>query len=154
MIEQADTITEQDDITPPRIRFATKIAIVLRGDLADWQKLNVASFLSGGLAGAFPEIVGEPYCDGDGSRYSPLIRQPILVFTASGEELRRTLQRARERDLLAAIYTTALFATGNDIDNRAAVAAVPYEDLDLAGVGLHAPRNLVDRICKGLALHR
>jgi hypothetical protein len=30
--------------------FDTKIAIVVREDLAAWQKLNVAAFLSGGLA--------------------------------------------------------------------------------------------------------
>src|SRR5262249_29578626 len=135
------------------VRFATKVAIVLRHDPAAWQKLNVAAFLAGGLAGAFPEIVGEPYRDASGNRYNPLIRQPVLVFAATAEELRRTLQRARERGGSAAIYTEALFATGNDVDNRAAVAAVAYEDLDLVGIGLHAPRNSIDRICKGLSLH-
>jgi hypothetical protein len=37
--------------------FDTKIAIVVREDLAPWQKLNVTAFLSGGLAGSYPEIV-------------------------------------------------------------------------------------------------
>jgi len=39
--------------------FGTKIAIVVREDLATWQKLNVACFLSGGLVGFYPEL-GNP----------------------------------------------------------------------------------------------
>jgi len=30
-------------------------------DLEAWQKLNVASFLTGGIAAAFPECIGDPY---------------------------------------------------------------------------------------------
>ena len=44
--------------------FDTKIAIVVRESLAQWQKLNVTAFLAGGLAGVYPEIVGERYRDG------------------------------------------------------------------------------------------
>ena len=46
-----------------------------------------------------------------------------------------------------------LFATGNDVDNRAAVAGVPTDALDLVGLGLHAERKEVDKVIKGLALH-
>jgi len=126
---------------------------VVRDDLATWQKLNVACFLSGGLVGSYPELAGERYIDASGQAYGPLIRQPALVFAASPEELRRTLRRTLERGLNPSIYTQALFATGNDIDNRAAVACVRTEDLDLVGVGLHADRKEVDKVTKGLALH-
>ena len=37
------------------MQFDTKIAVVIRADLEVWQKLNVASFLAGGLAASFPE---------------------------------------------------------------------------------------------------
>ncbi|MFI4980948.1 MAG: DUF2000 family protein, partial [Nevskiales bacterium] len=50
--------------------YPTKTALVLRSDLLGWQKANVAAFLTGGLAGAFPDIVGEPYVDGNGRRYT------------------------------------------------------------------------------------
>ena len=42
------------------MQFDTKIAVVIRTDLEAWQKLNVASFLAGGIASAFPECIGEP----------------------------------------------------------------------------------------------
>lgn len=135
------------------MRFDTKIAIIVREDLAAWQKLNVASFLSGGLVGASPHLAGKRYVDATGRVYGPLVRQPILVFAGSAAELGRALRRAIDRGLQPSIYTAALFATGNDYDNRAAVAAVATDALDLAGLGLHADRKAVDKVTKGLALH-
>ena len=38
------------------MQFDTKIAIVIRTDLEVWQKLNVASFLAGGIAAGFPAL--------------------------------------------------------------------------------------------------
>ncbi|WP_336812849.1 DUF2000 family protein [Bosea sp. MMO-172] len=135
------------------MRYDTKIAIVVRDDLATWQKLNVASFLAGGLVGASPELAGEPYQDASGRFYGPLIRQPVLIFAASGAELTNVLQRAQQRGIRPHLYTKDLFATGNDIDNRAAVAAVATAALDLVGLGLHAERKELDKIIKGLKLH-
>jgi hypothetical protein len=135
------------------MRYDTKIALVVRENLAAWQKLNVASFLAGGLVGATPEISGDPYHDGSGRFYGPLIRQPVLIFAATSEELKQVLQRAQGRGVRAHLYTNELFATGNDIDNRAAVAGVATDDLDLVGLGLHAERKEIDKIVKGLKLH-
>jgi len=64
------------------------------------------------------------------------------------------LERALSRGIVPAVYTEELFATGNDVDNRAAVAAVARPDLNLVGVALRGPRRDVDRITKGLPLHR
>ena len=102
-----------------------KIAVAVREDLEVWQKLNVACFLSGGLVGSSPEIAGEPYRDGSGTVYGPLIRQPIMVFEGTGADLIKVRERAMPRNLLISIYTHDLFTTGNDDDNRAAVEAEP-----------------------------
>lgn len=135
------------------MRYDTKIVIAVREDLAAWKKLNVTAFLAGGLVGTYPELTGDRYADADGRSYGPLVRQPVLVFAGSGPDLRRTLSRALDRGLSPSIYTEALFATDNDVDNRAAVAAVATDALDLAGLALHADRRIVDKVVKGLALH-
>ena len=130
--------------------YPTKTALVIRGDLAPWQVANVAAFLSGGLAGTYPEIVGQAYRDGDGRLYTPMIREPIFIYGATGAELTRTHGRALNRDIRFAIYTEPLFKTTNDIDNRANVAATPTAALDLVGLGLHGDRKIIDKIVGGL----
>ena len=132
--------------------YDTKTVLVLRRDLAGWQAANVAAFLAGGLAGAHPHIVGEPYRDGGGKSYTPLIREPVFVYGATLEELRRTHQRALSRELVPAIYIEPMFTTTNDADNRAAVAAAPANALDFVGVGVHGPRKTIDKIVNGLKL--
>jgi len=132
----------------------TKIVIVVRDDLPVWQKLNLTAFLSSGVANTAPESVGEAYQDADGTKYTPMFGQPVLVFAADAHELSRTLDRALSRGIVPAIYTEELFATGNDVDNRAAVAAVARADLNLVGIALRAQRRDVDKVTKGLSLHR
>lgn len=134
------------------VTYDTKIGIVVRQDLATWQKLNIACFLTGGLAKAFPEIVGEPYVDANQVAYLSLLRQPVLIFGAEKDELLNVTERARARSIHVAIYTEDLFTTYNDFDNRAAVASVLTAELNLVGVGLYADRRVVDKILKGLKL--
>lgn len=135
------------------MRFDTKIAIVIHQDLAVWQKLNVTAFLTSAIAGADPALIGAPYRDASGSVYLAMARQPILVFAGTGEALKAAHRRALERNERIAIYTRELFSTGHDEANRAAVAAVQGDALDLVGLAVHAERKSVDKITKGLALH-
>ena len=132
--------------------FETKIAIVLRGDLLTWQKLNVTAFISGALAGRYPEIIGENYVDASDNVYLPMVIQPIMVFQATAGEMRKAYNRATSRGIEMAIYTEELFSTGNDIDNRAAVRAVEAKELNLVGVALRGERKAVDKVIKGLKL--
>lgn len=134
------------------MRFDTKIAIAVRDDLAAWQKLNVTAFLASGIE-AGCGLTGKPYEDGSGNDYLPMFRQPVLVFTGDRAALTRAHQRALRRTLPIGIYTRELFETGHDEANRAAVRAVPADELDLVGLSVHGPRNAVDTILKGLALH-
>ncbi|BCJ33673.1 hypothetical protein Athai_11760 [Actinocatenispora thailandica] len=135
------------------MRFSTKIGLVVRDDLAAWKRLNVTAFLSGGIAGAIGETVGLPYRDGSGVDYLPMLRQPVLVFTADAGALNRAHGRALGRGLRVGVYTEELFGTDNDADNRAAVAAVPTEKLALVGIAVYGPRADVDKALKGLTLH-
>ena len=136
---------------PARIQFDTKIAVVVRDDLATWQACNVTTFMVAGIAATAPETIGEEYQDGSGNRYLPMFRQPVLVYSATAAELRRTWERAQRRDVRCAIYTEDLFTTYHDEANRAAVAAVPADALNLVGLALHTERRAIDKIVDGLA---
>jgi hypothetical protein len=135
------------------VRFETKAAIVLRGDLAPWQKLNVAAFLASGIVGSISDIIGQPYEDADGTAYLPLCRQPITILEADRPTLSSALGRALDRNLSVAVYTEQMFTTTNDDDNRAAVKAVPRDQLDLVGIGLYGQRAAVDKALKNVRLH-
>jgi len=134
-------------------QVATKIAVIIRDDLPVWQKLNMTSFLASGVAASAPDAIGKDYSDADGTRYSPMFGQPVMVFTADSARLVRTLERALSRGVVPTVFTTDLFATGDDAANRAAVAAVPRGNLDLAGVAIRADRKAVDKVTAGLRLH-
>jgi hypothetical protein len=98
-------------------------------------------------------VVGEPYADADDTAYLPMFRQPVLVFEGAKEILAAAHTRALARSLRTAVFTSDLFATGNDRDNRAAVRAVPRSGLDLVGLAVHGPRAAVDKTLKGARMH-
>jgi hypothetical protein len=135
------------------MQFDTKIAVVIRNDLEAWQKLNVASFLSGGIAAAFPECIGETYEDGSGTRYLSLIGQPILIYGADRAGLSRALERALARNVRPALYTEDMFKTTHDAANREVVKVVARADLNLVGLAIRAERKVVDKILDGLKFH-
>lgn len=143
-----------DTDAPAVPRFDTKVVVVLRDDLAAWQELNVTAFLMSGIATSAPGLVGEPYRDADGATYLPMLRQPVMVLSADAALLRSARSKAAARDDVAlAVYTRELFSTTHDEANRAAVAAVSADDLDLVGIALRGPKNAVDRLVKGAAFH-
>lgn len=135
------------------MRFDTKIVVLLREDLQTWQRLNMTAFLVSGIARVVEEVIGEPYSDADGTPYMPMFRQPVLVFEGSKENLVTSHRRAVERGLPLAVFTSDLFTTNNDRDNRAAVKAITRDQLDLVGMASYGPRNAIDKIIKGARMH-
>jgi hypothetical protein len=134
--------------------FDTKLAVVVRADLAAWQRLNVCAFLiSGVVAAAGETAIGEDYLDGDGNRYLPLLVQPVVVLEAGAAKLKTVRDRAQRREVPIALYTAEMFATGDEAANRAAVRAVATADLDIVGIALRAPHRDADAVLRGLDRH-
>lgn len=150
---QSHPMSSETSTDQPPIRFDTKIAVLLRDDLETWQRLNVTSFLVSGLGSRVPEVIGDPYEDADGTAYLPMFRQPVVVFEGTKEVLKAAHARALSRALPRAVFTSDLFSTGNDRDNRAAVRAVGTGELDLVGLAVYGPRNGVDKVVKGARMH-
>ena len=132
--------------------FDTKIAVVLRNNLAGWQKLNVTAFLMTGIAGSHPEIIGEPYRDRAGNLYNPLSIQPIIVLSADEATISSIHRRTLERDVTASLFVEEMFATGHDKANRAVFAEYAPEDAKVVGIALRAEKKIVDKITKGATM--
>ncbi|WP_147198993.1 DUF2000 family protein [Pantoea sp. MBD-2R] len=133
--------------------FDTKVAIVVRDDLAVWQKLNVVAFLATGIASASPEMMGKPYVDALGRQYGNLYGQPMLIFSADLADLQHAHRKGLERELTLIPYVQAMFSTGNDEANREVFMAEDASNLCLAGLALRGPKKQVDKVIKGLSLH-
>jgi len=133
--------------------FDTKIAIVIREDLAVWQKLNVTAFLTSGIVGATEEILGAPYEDAAGNTYHPLAIQPMIVLSADADTLGAIYRRAMERRVRLSLYIEDMFETGHDAANRETVKRRRPEEMNVVGLTLREDRKVVDKITRGARMH-
>lgn len=133
--------------------FDTKIAVVLRDDLAVWQKLNVTAFLMGGIAGANPSIIGVPYEDAAGNLYNSLLIQPVIVLGADASTIATVYGRAMERGVRLSLYIEDMFKTGHDEANRATVKQYAPDAMKVVGLALRDDKKIVDKITKGAKMH-
>ncbi len=133
--------------------FDTKFVIVVREDLAVWQKLNVTAFLSTGVAAARPGIIGETYRDAAGNVYHPMSVQPIIILSADAATISKIHQRTLQRDVPASLYVEEMFKTGHDTANREIFGKFRPEDAKVVGVAFHADRKVADKISKGAKMH-
>lgn len=133
--------------------FDTKIAIIIRDDLATWQKLNVTAFLTSGIIAQAPAIIGKAYRDAADNVYNPMSIQPIVVLTADQETLRTIHRRTLERNVTASAYIEEMFATSHDAANREVFARFTPDNAKLVGLALRSDKKIVDKICKGAKMH-
>jgi hypothetical protein len=133
--------------------FDTKIAIVLRDTLEPWQALNVTAFLTTGIAGQHPQIIGEPYRDRAGHEYNAMSVQPIVVLVADAATLTAIHRRSLEQGVKSSLYVEEMFATGHDVANREVFARFAPDDAKVVGIALRAEKKIVDKITKGAKLH-
>lgn len=133
--------------------FDTKIAIIVRDDLAQWQKLNVTAFLMSGITAANADLIGEQYVDKDGKRHLPTSRQPVIVLSATPNVLRNVRNRANERGIPTVAYIEEMFATGHDEANRAVFSEHTSSEENTVGIALRADKKIVDKITKGAKMH-
>lgn len=135
-------------------RYENKIAIVLRSDLSDWQKLNITSSLAGAVAISFPEIHGKSFTNKHGDDYLPFINQPILIYKAENDNaMKRVFNRAKERDLHIGIYPEALFSTKNAEENHRVIEDFGIEEQPLAGLVIYGETKKVYKALDRLKLH-
>jgi len=133
--------------------FDTKIAIILRDDLAPWQELNVTAFLMSGVVAQNPAIIGEAYRDAAGHVYNAMSIQPVVVLSADQETLRTIHRRSLEREVTTSAYIEEMFSTGHDAANRAVFAGFSPDDAKLVGIALRAGKKIADEITKGAKMH-
>lgn len=134
--------------------FDTKFVIVVREDLAVWQKLNVTAFLSGGVVGATEGLLGEEdYEDAAGNTYNALAVQPVVVLAADAEGMKTIYRRALDRQVRLSLYIEEMFAGTHDAHNRAIVKQFQPDEMNIVGLALRDDKKITDKITKGARMH-
>ena len=133
--------------------FDTKIAIIIRDDLATWQKLNITAFLMSGITVANPRIVGKTYQDRGGNRHLAMSVQPVIVLAGTANVLTNICNRANDRGIDTVAYIEEMFSTGQDDANRAVFAEHYATEANTGGIALRAEKKIVDKITKGARMH-
>lgn len=133
--------------------FDTKIVIMVREDLATWQKLNVTAFLMSGIVSSVPSIIGEPYIDALNNRHLSLSSQPVVVLKGPANVLRNARTRALSRNIPTAVYIEEMFATGHDAANREVFRLHGPEEENIVGIALRADKKIADKITAGARMH-
>ncbi len=136
------------------MEIENKIAIVLKNDLLNWQKLNVASFLASSVAIKFPETHGKEFVNASKSEYLPFIKQPILIYKAEDQaQINSAFSRAKQRELNMGIFTNTLFSTKNEEENHIEIGKLTDEDQTLVGIIIYGENRKVNKALKGLKFH-
>ena len=133
--------------------FDTKIAVVLLDSLEVWQKLNVTSFLTSGIIGEAPSLIGQEYRDKSDYTYLELLRQPVIILECNEETLKRVHARICGKSIKCSIYISDMFSTDNDDANRETVLRYKTDELPLVGIALREEKKIVDKVTKGAKLH-
>lgn len=136
------------------MEFENKIAIVIKNELLNWQKLNVASFLASSIAIKFPETHGKSFINASKSEYLPFIKQPILIYKADDQaQIARAFSRAKQRELDIGIYTDSLFSTKNEDENHIEIGKVTDDNQTLVGIIIYGENKKVNKALNGLKFH-
>ncbi len=131
----------------------TKAVIAVADHLATWQRLNVTAFVASGLGTVHSSLIGESYVDGCGIRYPPKLGIPCRVMLGTRSNLRRAFERALDRNLTVSPFIEEMFSTGNDIDNRASMAAVDTDAMNIVGLAIVGDPRSVDKAVNKLQPH-
>nr|CAD6419169.1 hypothetical protein REQ54_01934 [Rhizobium sp. Q54] len=113
----------------------------------------MTAFLTSGIVGQYPEIIGEPYRDAAGHVYNRLSIQPMVVLTADRENMRSIHRRSLERAITTSLYVEEMFATGHDGANREVFGHFSPDDAKVVGIAMRAEKKIVGKITRGARLH-
>ena len=133
--------------------FDPKVAVIIRGELATWQKRKDTAFLISGITGANPEIFSKAYEDRDGKRHLAMCVQPVIVLAGPANVLTNIRNRANDRGVETVAYIMEMFSTGHDDANRAVFAEHDATEVNTVGIALRADKKIVDKITKGAKMH-
>lgn len=134
--------------------FNQRLAIVVDHNLPGWQTMNatahIAAYLGNKMPGAFD--TGDYFTDKSGEKYPRNSQYPIIVFQATGAELKNLITAVRSSGLLHIGFIEEMIEFTDDDKLQEVVGQKNSEEINYLGIGFFGPNDVVKGLTKKFSL--
>ena len=130
------------------------MAIVVRKDLEPWQVLNVVGHIAAYLGNKLPVPfdTGADFVTKDGRRHPRNSQYPIIVFSGTPDELKRSIGPVRDSGLLSIGFSREMIETTDDAEIERIFAGKADEDIEYYGIGMFGGNEEVKSLTRKFSL--
>lgn len=135
--------------------LSQRLVIVVRKDLEGWQVANaiahIAAYMGHKLGDSFD--TGEFFMTRDSKEFPRNSQYPMIIKAAnSSESLHTVLEKAREQKLLHHAFIREMIDTTSDEEIEKILAAKTEAEIEILGIGIFGPHELVNSVVKKFSL--
>src|SRR3989338_133852 len=133
--------------------FTQRMSIVVRKDIEPWQVTNTIGHIAAYLGNKIGDrlLTGESFTTRDGVKIPRNSQYPIIVLSAEGK-LHDLLMEVQKSGLRYIAYIKNMIDEINDAKLEATVASLSVADLDILGIGVFGPNEIVKTLTKSFKL--
>lgn len=134
--------------------FTKKMTIVVREDVASWQLTNTVGHIAAYLGNKMSEPfdTGESFTSKDGKNFPRNSQYGIVVLRASKDELKDLSGKLQNSGLSWIMYVQEMIDMIDDSELARALQAVSSEEMNLLGIGLFGPKDILKELTSVLKL--
>lgn len=134
--------------------FSKKMTIVLREDLASWQLTNtighIAAYLGNKMSEPFE--TGKYFISKDGINFPRNSQFAVVALRATKDELKNLAARLRDTKLSWIVYVQEMIDMIDDGELAKALSIVPADEMDILGIGIFGPKDVLKELTGSLRL--
>jgi len=133
--------------------FTQRMSIVVRKDIEPWQVTNTIGHIAAYLGNRIGDklLTGESFTTKDGVAIPRNSQYPIIVLSAE-TKLHDLLVKVKESGLPHLAYIKDMIDEIDDTKLEATVSSLNVSDLDILGIGLFGPNEVVKALTKPFKL--
>lgn len=134
--------------------FTRRLAIVVDKNLPGWQTMNATAHIAAYLGNKLTEPfdTGDYFIDKGGEKYPRNTQYPIIVFQASGQELKNLIGEVRASGLLHIGFIEEMIEFTDDDQLQQAVGQKTGDQIKYLGIGFFGPNDSVKALTKKFSL--
>ena len=134
--------------------FSKKIAIVVNKQLESWQVLNTVAHISAYIGNKMQDQfdTGEYFETEDGQKHPRNSQFPIIVLSATTEQLTNFIKEVRSSDLLYIGFIREMIETTNDEEIVKILSNKQDGEIEYLGIGVFGSNEQVKELTRKFSL--